>query len=279
MENLLKQIGLVGCAFLYGACASQLPLSTRQPTRTPQTIDPTITPSSPQPDTFPLKLTLTLGSLMDLKVKPGDQVVKGQVLADPTSTRQDLERQRDALQEKLVVLNAPPAKPVEAKDTVFETQVQNARQRLQLAEVAIEKFYQDSPYTDYARETLALPEEELQLATLEAERDSAKAQLKQAEQQLQTAQSISSLPSIPPVTDQNSLLKQLTAIDSQLKDLKTEVSPHHATVQAVDLVESKNAIGKLFQVEVTLAVQPALPVNGSAQENPRGRPAARPSAF
>jgi hypothetical protein len=66
-----------------------------------------------------IKISLTLSSPQDLKVKQGDEVVKGQVLSDRTSERSRLLARKKQLELSLEKLNLPlppitPSKPIPA---------------------------------------------------------------------------------------------------------------------------------------------------------------------
>jgi hypothetical protein len=119
----LIAIFLTGCNLM-----SQMPVSPPLPVVDPTPIINRRTNLAPRE----LKLKLTLDDPVDLKVKQGDRIRKGQVLSDRTSARKTLEQQRQAIRLKLEHLNTSAgnsSKP--ASYAVEQARVRQAQVRVQ----------------------------------------------------------------------------------------------------------------------------------------------------
>lgn len=255
---------------LISGCSSDSPKSKSKP----QAEDPAA--SSPVPlNSTPTKLKLTVASPESLRVKQGDLIVKGQILVDRTAARQNIMARRQKVQQEVALLTAteqiPTAPP--ANTNAAEAQVQQARERLRLADVAIQDYLAKSPYTDLARQTLPLPTEEKQLAQLQFAKTSAQAQLEQAITQrnsLQVSQQARQQGQAVASSKKTQLLNELKTIEAQLQAFQDILSPHDAIVQKVDW-QKKGKNGTT--VELALAVHsladpiPSLP-NGTNNSNP-----------
>jgi hypothetical protein len=69
----------------------------------------------PEAQTERFKIRLTLSSSTDLKVREGDEITKGEVLADRTRDRTRLDAQRRQIQLRIAQLKQPIAAPLSAK--------------------------------------------------------------------------------------------------------------------------------------------------------------------
>lgn len=203
------------------------------------------------------KLKLTLDSPESLTVKQGDLIVKGQVLVDRSAARQKITARKLKLEQEAALLSVTADIPTTSTTDVAATaadEVKLARERVRSAESTIQDYLAKSPYTDAARRTLPLPEEEKQLAQLQANKAQAQAQLDQAINRLNSAQSAQqSRQQIQ--TDSSSRKQQLSnelkTIEAQLKALQDILSPHDAIVQGIEWQEKgKNGT----TVELALAV-------------------------
>lgn len=234
-----------------------------------QTEDPAAA-SSPAPlNSTPTKLKLTVASPESLRVKQGDLIVKGQILVDRTAARQNIMARRQKVQQEVALLTATEQIPTAPTNTnAAEVQVQQARERVRLADAAIQDYLAKSPYTDLARQTLPLPTEEKQLAQLQFAKTSAQAQLEQAIAQrksLQASQQARQQGQAVASSKKTQLLNELKTIEAQLQSFQDILSPHDAIVQKVDW-QKKGKNGTT--VELALAVHsladpiPSLP-NGT----------------
>ncbi|WP_261891159.1 hypothetical protein [Acaryochloris marina] len=220
-----------------------------------QTEDPAAA-SSPAPlNSTPTKLKLTVASPESLRVKQGDLIVKGQILVDRTAARQNIMARRQKVQQEVALLTATEQIPTAPTNTnAAEVQVQQARERVRLADAAIQDYLAKSPYTDLARQTLPLPTEEKQLAQLQFAKTSAQAQLEQAIAQrksLQASQQARQQGQAVASSKKIQLLNELKTIEAQLQSFQDILSPHDAIVQKVDW-QKKGKNGTT--VELALAV-------------------------
>lgn len=226
--------------------------------------------STPEPlNSTPTKLKLTVVSPESLRVKQGDLIVKGQILVDRTAARQTIMARRQKVQQEVALLTATEQIPTAPTNTTAaEAQVQQARERVRLADAAMQDYLAKSPYTDLARQTLPLPSEEKQLAQLQFAKTSAQAQLEQAIAQrksLQSSQQARQQGQAVASSKKNQLLNELKTIEAQLQAFQDILSPHDAIVQKVDW-QKKGKNGTT--VELALAVHsladpvPSLP-NGT----------------
>ena len=249
-----------------------------------QTEDPAAA-SSPAPlNSTPTKLKLTVASPESLRVKQGDLIVKGQILVDRTAARQNIMARRQKVQQEVALLTATEQIPTAPTNTnAAEVQVQQARERVRLADAAIQDYLAKSPYTDLARQTLPLPTEEKQLAQLQFAKTSAQAQLEQAIAQrksLQASQQARQQGQAVASSKKTQLLNELKTIEAQLQSFQDILSPHDAIVQKVDW-QKKGKNGTT--VELALAVHslsdpiPSLPngTNNPLLSVPSPAPASR----
>lgn len=166
-----------------------------------------------------LKLKLTLDDPADLKVKPGDSVMKGQVIGDRTSARKHLEQQRQVILLKLKHLNASTgsgSNPVSY--AVEKARVRQAQVRVQQAREAIAQFKAHSPWTDYAWASLPLSKESTQVSQLVIKVQDAEVELGLAVAQLQAARENKQ----QKVGSQDGSVQQALLMD-QLKDVETRL--------------------------------------------------------
>lgn len=203
----------------------------------------------------PTKLKLNLDSPESLQVKQGDLIVKGQILVDRSAARQQISARRLKVQQEAALLTTTEDIQIVPTNTAAAAaQVKQARERVRLAEAAIQDYLAKSPYTDVARQTLPLPEEEKQLAQLRSAKSTAQAQLEQAIAQLnsvQSAQQAQQQVQAGSSGKKKQLLNELKTIDSQLQSLQDILSPHDAIVQKVEW-QKKGKDG--ITVELALAV-------------------------
>jgi hypothetical protein len=107
-------------AFNFG-CSTQ----TNQPEYNPPPV-PAVSPETstiqPEPDDLPsstprkVDVTVSLSDPEDLKVKPGDQLEKGEIISDMTRRRTQLERTKKQLDLSLEQLNLPIPEPLPVAD-------------------------------------------------------------------------------------------------------------------------------------------------------------------
>jgi hypothetical protein len=251
--NILKLLSM-SCALLVLMSACRFQPKTKANSKT-RVVDLEAVNSPVPSEAISTKLQLTLDSPESLRVQQGDLIVKGQILVDRSAVRQQLLNRRQKVQDEVALIAATgdiPATP--ANTAILREQVAQAREKLRLSEVALKDYLAKSPYTDFARQTLSLPEEEKQLARLQAVKASAKAQLDQAIAQLQTIQSVQNTRQqvqSDVVSKKQQLLQELKTIETQLEALQDILSPHDAIVQGIEWKEKgKNG----YKAELALAV-------------------------
>lgn len=270
---------------LVSGCSSQKTdsqLKSETQTNNPEAV------ASPAPlNSTPTKLKLIVDSPEALRVKQGDLIVKGQILVDRSAARQQIMARRQKVQQQVALLAATEEVPLApTNSTAAEAQVKQAREQVRLADAAIQDFLANSPYTDIARQTLPLPEEEKQLAQLQLAKSNAQAQLQQAMAQLnsvQSAQQARQRGQTDSSSQKKRLLNELKTIESQLQSLQDIQSPHDAIVQKVEW-QQKDKNGTT--VELALAVHslsdplPPLPstTNDPLLSVPGSTPALPPGA-
>lgn len=217
--------------------------------------NPEATPSSLPLNSTPTKLKLVVDAPESLRVKQGDLIVKGQVLVDRSAARQQILARRQKVQQEVALLTATENIPIAPTDSsAVAAQVQQARERVRFADAAIKDYLAKSPYTDVARQTLPLPQEEKQLAQLQLAKSTAEAQLEQAIAQLNSLQSTQQARQRVQADasfKQKRLLNELKTIETQLQALQDIQSPHDAIVQKVDWQKQDK---KGTTVELALAV-------------------------
>lgn len=191
-----------------------------------------------------LKLRLTLDRTEDLQVNVNDSVAKGQVVSQRSTVRARLIQERAALHQQLQQLRNGPQFPSYA---VEQAEVEQARLRVKQARGAIAIFYADSPWTDYARRMLTLPDRS-QLRALEDEHQDARGELAIAVAKLQKAQQQRAVK--PDASAKRAeLLRKIREIEEQLDSSEAVRSPYAGVVKAIKWLEQ---IDQAILVEVTL---------------------------
>lgn len=174
------------------------------------------------------ELNLTLDQPEDLKVKQGDKVVSGHVLAQ----RKPTEQQRLTRIQLVGQINAIARPPEE----IYLTQ---ANQEVEIAQAQLKSYVDSSPYTAAAPVPMSRlvkqQELEAQLAAAANKRNAIIAQLEVARQEIRFKK------------DQLNL--QLKALDAEAEQLKTK-SPYNGTVRRVKVERGSNR-----QLTVTLVIQ------------------------
>jgi chromosome segregation ATPase len=163
-------------------------------------------PTEPFPDTQAqrFKIRLTLSNSTDLKVREGDEVAKGDILADRTRDRTRLDAQKQQLQLRIARLKQPiaappPAKPVPEVAGLPPTsfldeaaKVDQAKVKIKAAEAAVTQqqrmldLLESTPNAELPESTI--PHERQVLKQLQQELDQANADRELAEGQLSQAQ-------------------------------------------------------------------------------------------
>ncbi|NJK40347.1 MAG: hypothetical protein HC934_01410 [Acaryochloridaceae cyanobacterium SU_2_1] len=267
MIKLWTVLGLV--ALSVGGCHSLQSPPPQPPVPSSASQSPVI--ASPAPSKAKLlQLKLKLADQKDLKTTQGAFVLAGQVLVDRAPERQQLESRRQQLEVEIAAITAIETAPALAANQKDQTaSVQQAKQRLQKAEIAIQKYRDQSPYTEFARKYL--PAERQQLAQLELEKTSAQQELATAIAQLQATktQQQSQLQQRQNSAQQKKqLLKDLEALDQQIKATPDIFAPEDGWVQKVEWLKPE---GETLVVVLEIAAQP------KANEITGPQPSAMPS--
>ncbi|NJR72949.1 MAG: hypothetical protein HC773_03140 [Scytonema sp. CRU_2_7] len=176
------------------------------------------------------ELNLTLDQPEDLKVKQGDKVMSGQVLAE----RKPTEQQRLTRIQFVGQINAI-ARPHE------EIYLAQANQEVEIAQAQLKSYKNSSPYTAAAPVPLSrlIKEQELeaQLAATANKRNAIAAQLEIARQERDIKR--------------GQLQLQLKALDAEAEQLKVK-SPYNGVIRRVKVERGSNR-----QMTVTLVIQSA----------------------
>lgn len=268
-KGALQILGCVGVILCMTGCDSQLQdLARRTPSRTKPEPSSTVKPTT-APTPAAQKFKVTVDTLSDLKVKEGASVVKGQVVAEPTEKKQRIAQRRQAIQQQLTQLNALALEPRLSQATAPQASnegVERAKVRLNAAEAALAQYRKESPYTDFALQTLPLPEEQVRLERLQGEIQAAKAALAREQAVLARIKANSSANQSQGISNlkatQASLTKELQQLETQAKNLKVFYSPYTGQVNKIAPLPSTD--GNL-QFELAIAPQPSSP---SSPQNP-----------
>jgi endonuclease YncB( thermonuclease family) len=206
-----------------------------------------VSPKSETPRT--LKLTLTLDSPQDLRVKSGDGVSPGQVVSDRASERDRLLQQKAQLSAKLENLKSVVTQ--QSSYAVENAKVEEAIQAVRDAKAEVYRFKQASPWTAEALKDLPLPQETSQLAVLEAKYQQSKNDLKIARAKLQEAREQRKSTRNDTSAQKAQLLTQIQLIDERLPQLGAVRSPYGGSVKSVKWLGQNN---RELQVELILTV-------------------------
>lgn len=222
-------------------------------------------PPKPQinPNTTPVTYTVTVDAPVDLKVKQGDFVQKGQVLTDREITRLNLQQQKKALLSRLK--NLSNAEQTQLNTKADEELVAIATQQVTSAKAAIAKYHQESPWTDFARENLPLAQEDAQEAQLQNNLKISEQNLRNAQQKLKITRA--QLQSFQSQKSEaiSQVQSQIKLIDTRLPQLKPTKATHNGTITQIQ-APSTGITGQPVQVKITLLPgdQPLTPAIPSA---------------
>lgn len=194
-----------------------------------------------------LKLRLTLDRPEDLRVNINDSVVKGQVVSQRSIVRARLMQERELLHQQLNQLRHGANFLSYA---VEQTEVEQARLRVEQAIGAIAQFQADSPWTDHARRVLPLPEQS-QLRVLESKHQEARGELKIAIAKLQEARQQEARQSNISAK-RVEYLEKIQEIEKQLGTLGVVRSPYGGVVKAIKWLRQ---VDHEIQVELTLNIK------------------------
>lgn len=264
----LVALALGGCNFFGRSSRPSSPLaSPSQPVAI-------ASPATPQPEL--MKLQLKMAAQENLKTAQGKFIVAGQVLVDRSSERQQLESRRQKIQADIEAIAALEALPAPKTNLATQTaQIQQAKQQLQKAELAIQQFKDQSPYTDLAREYL--PTERQKLAQLEAAKTAAQKDLATKIAQLQAAktdQQGQSQLRQNSASQKTQLLQELATLEQQIKAAQDTLSPYDGLVQKLEWLKPE---AETQVVALEIAAQPK--AEGQIGPEPQPIPAlAEPSA-
>jgi endonuclease YncB( thermonuclease family) len=227
-----------------------------------------------------LKLTLTLDSPQDLRVKSGDGVSPGQVVSDRASERDRLLQQKAQLSAKLESLKSVSVQ--QSSYAVENAKVEEAIQAVRDAKAEVSRFKEASPWTAEALKDVPLPQEASQLAVLEGKYQQAKNDLKIARAQLQEAREQRKSTRNDTSAQKAQLLTQIQLIDERLPQLGAVRSPYGGSVKSVKWLGQNN---RELQVELILAVTDspssivaAAPDPSPALPEQKTKPSAPPSS-
>ena len=250
----------IAIALLLVGCAQ--PQISNETTETIAAVSPTSNPRpAPLKKNTPrrLKLRLTLDRPEDLKVKVGDEVVKGQLLSDRSAIRATLMRKRNILRRKLKQHQKPAISSLYA---VEKAEVEQARLNVEKARSAISAFYADSPWTNYARSVLPISEN-FPLGQLQNQYLQAKGELAIAVAKLQASQRQGKVGQHHS-TKERELTAQLQDIQANLNTMGLVHAPLDGCVQSIKWLGQTN---QDLQIEVTVAVKSSFEVTSDPQQS------------
>ncbi len=260
---------------LIGCDTSLQELVRRPAAKSKPTPSETIKPT-PLPTPTLQKLTVTVESSSDLKVKQGDAVVKGQVISEPTETRQRISQRRQSIQQQLTQLNALALEPRLTQQNALQQpsdeRVERAKVRLNAAEAALAQYRRDSPYTEFALQNLPLPAEQVKFDRLQGEVQAAKAALEREKTVLAKVRSgvstnqgngVSNLK-----TTQANLNKELQQLDTRSKALKVVYSPYTGLINTITPLGSQSG-GLQFELAFSTQAAPSTPGSPSSPSLPQ----------
>ncbi len=241
-------------ALLFSGCVSQSQMPAPVYAPSPLIAAPIVPQNKSEPPSS-LKLKLALDDPGDLKVQQGDQVSKGQILGDRTSTRKHLEQQRQVIHFKLEHLNANAGKVSKSDSYAVEkSRIRQAQLRMQQAKGEIAEFKTNSPWTDYAWASLPLYKESTQVSQLVIKVQDAEAELDLAVAQLQAAREKN--PVHVDRQDQELLMSQLRDIEMRLDGVGVVRSPYAGSVKKIKWI---GQIDQELLVELTISVDETQP--------------------
>ncbi|BDM81157.1 hypothetical protein AM10699_40240 [Acaryochloris marina MBIC10699] len=246
----------IAIAVLLVGCAQ--PQISNETTETIAAVSPTSTPrpAPPQKNTpRRLKLRLTLDRPEDLKVKVGDEVVKGQLLSERSAIRTRLMWKRNIVRRKLKQLQRPTISSLSA---VEKAEVEQARFNVEQARSAISAFHADSPWTDYARSVLPISEN-IPLRQLQNQYLQAKGELVISIAKLQDSQQRNKVLQHSS-TQTGELTAQLQEIEEKLNTMGLVHSPINGWIKSIKWVGQTN---RELQIEMTVTVRSKLQVKAN----------------
>lgn len=193
-----------------------------------------------------LKLRLTLDRPEDLKVKIGDQVVKGQIVSDRSAIRARLLWEQENLRHRLKQLH---------RSTIFfpysveKAEVEQARLKVEQARGAISAFHANSLWTDYARSVLPITDN-IPLRELQNQYVQAKGELAIAVAKLHESQQ-KGIVLRHHSTQVVELKTKLQDIGEKLNTMGQVHSPINGCIKSIKWLGQTN---RDLQIEVTVAV-------------------------
>lgn len=211
------------------------PASTQPPAIAKSPNVPVIS-SKPQPITFNINVD---NPITDLIIKQGDFVRKGQAIADLGQQRLELKTQQQTLQAELDALSSRGA--VSFSTQIEATNIASAQAQFNASQSALRNYEETSPWTDFARDTLPLAEEEVELTRL-------KNTLKQAQKNLDTAKAKLAKKQAAIEDFQNEQVAAKTQVQQQLLNVEQQIaaikpiqSSYTGTIAKIDFSDSSSA--------------------------------------
>jgi hypothetical protein len=268
-KRSFQYLGSLSLVLCLASCDTQLQDLARRPASQLKPKPSDAAKLTPLPTPSVTKLKVTVDSSADLKVKEGSSVVKGQVIAEPTETKQRIIQRRQAIQQQLAQLSALALEPqLQATAQTSTEGVKQAQVRLNAAKAALAQYQKDSPYTDYALQNLPLPEEQVKLERLQGEIRAAQAAIEQEQAILARikagspaqGQGLANLKAT-----QASLAKELQQLEAQDRALKVVYSPYTGLINKITPLNSNNGT---LQFELSIAAQ-ASPQAPSLPQDPQ----------
>jgi biotin carboxyl carrier protein len=251
---------IVGLGWLLTPEGKHRPLAIAEPPITQVTTPPTpLKPQSIEPRQ--LKINVTVATPEDLKVKPGDEIIKGQLISDRPSERAALTAKKQQLEISIQQASfpiSPPIKPNFDAQTIAlqQTKINNSPNKvettlptLNFIDPELQQVFEADKLAEInrikqeqAKQEQTLKQQEIEIETALARLEEAKvqyqAQLTQYQQSIERQQ-----------LELTSLRSQLAEVKSQLRGVGEVRSPYSGVIKKIKVIGQNN---NTMEVEVTI---------------------------
>ncbi|MCM1985355.1 hypothetical protein [Lyngbya confervoides] len=247
--------GLVSCRSLQQESVTPAPSINPSPVLRPSPV--------PAAGAQSVSFTVEVDSPADLAVKPGDFVKKGQLIAHREATRLALAQQQKAIQARLASLSSDVE---HINPQLEERSLVQAQEQRAVAQTALEQYRRDSPWTDYARDTLPLAQEEAEQAQLEQNLRDAQTRVEVAQRQLQATQLKIQDYRQRQAQLRTQLQQQMSQVQSRLRALSSTPAPTTGVITAIQPSPGQQSP---MQVQITMRPAATAPQNPPSQDPPQ----------
>ena len=238
---LYSRLGLLGLALgSLMSCQSSPPIGngSRPPSSIPTPVLPPKTPLIAT-QSKPITFSLNVENPTDLKIKQGEFIRKGQMIADVSKQRLDLATRQQTLQSELNALSTQGA--VSFSLQTEQANIASAQAQYDAAQAALRNYEQNSPWTDFARDNLPLAEEEVELTGLQKT-------LKQTQQKLARAKATLAKKQLAignfqagQASTKARIQQELLTVEQKIAALKPIQSRYTGTIAKIDLAKTTDS--------------------------------------